>query len=606
MTASTLRFAASVKMIRTRPVRNDGAQDDVVSALRAEIESLKTQLRSQAGQEPADISSIERQIKVAEDLEDQVKETWARQRSKSVAVGARRVRFLESLGVAKSGSNPGAGVIETPYLVSICDDPLLSGRLTYELPVGVEVLVGSSEACKIRIDGLGIQDTMCKLVFLEGSRAVEISSASRDASRVVKITIPGEGEVTPREVRGQSFMHAGSASVRRGTLFKGLAPAPSAHGGTSSACAVLVNGEPLQTKRRLKHQDRIRVGSTHRFQLLVPRGDCVAEARGSIDSIILGFTEEAGQQMLAGEYAAQLEERIGHHQAKEVLMDLWNLQPLIDEANTITTELRGVSLMIQAHVLADVTSSGERPDVIVAVRRHRDEQGVAQQLAASRRGMQLSLGHGGLVSVWSVDKFKLRLDAMRDLYSEISERETPWSSDCDPNPWEDETSLNGSNFLTKTSLDIAPIASPVTSSSLSSPESSPRVVTRTAPAVPSIAWFDSVSSQQCVGEFADEPHAEPISVASPAQADACDRELASTSSLERLGDDEATRSRELADGWVRARTEMLDLMGGVRVSLEHNAGHSTECERLHEVLGQMNVELSAMQKASLLSFYGLS
>merc|ERR1719329_845494 len=51
---------------------------------------------------------------------------------------------------------------------------------------------------------------------------------------------------------------------------------------------------------------------------------------------------------------------------------------------------------------------------------------------------------------------------------------------------------------------------------------------------------------------------------------------------------------------------MLDLIDGTRVSLERNAGHTSENQRLHEVLGQMNVELSAMQKASLLSFYGLA
>ena len=55
-----------------------------------------------------------------------------------------------------------------PYLVNVCDDPLLSGCLMYALPRGRVVRMGSSATCAIRIDGLGIQPETCSIVCHDG------------------------------------------------------------------------------------------------------------------------------------------------------------------------------------------------------------------------------------------------------------------------------------------------------------------------------------------------------------------------------------------------------------------------------------------------------
>ena len=59
-----------------------------------------------------------------------------------------------------------------PYLVNVCNDPLLSGCLVYPLPLRKEVLMGSEETCDIVIQGLGIEQRMCVITNHDGEHVV--------------------------------------------------------------------------------------------------------------------------------------------------------------------------------------------------------------------------------------------------------------------------------------------------------------------------------------------------------------------------------------------------------------------------------------------------
>ena len=60
---------------------------------------------------------------------------------------------------------------ELPCLVSVCNDPLLSGVVTYALHEGKSMTMGSDSSCDVCIDGLQIQPVMCRITN-EGSEVV--------------------------------------------------------------------------------------------------------------------------------------------------------------------------------------------------------------------------------------------------------------------------------------------------------------------------------------------------------------------------------------------------------------------------------------------------
>eukprot|EP00927_Polykrikos_kofoidii_P053538 TRINITY_DN48148_c0_g1_i1.p1 TRINITY_DN48148_c0_g1~~TRINITY_DN48148_c0_g1_i1.p1 ORF type:complete len:1831 (+),score=248.79 TRINITY_DN48148_c0_g1_i1:42-5534(+) len=429
MTESTLRFANCVKQIRTRPVRNEESLTDLVSSLRAEIESLKKQLASTSKRASIDVSRarevLQERILTAEKLEEQVASPWTKQCSASIRNERGRAEVLEGLGIAvehlqqawSQGEMLGrvSGDVD-PYLVNVCSDPLLSGCLTYTLHEGEEVYIGSGDHCRIRIDGLGIQPVMCRLVSCDGGKRVSVLVYDEDG--------------VPRESPGDSASCSSpSQNPCRSSLFKIGAP------------QVFLNGEVVHDRVWLHDRDRLRVGCTHRFKLFIPRADdsCGGLQRKKTVEAIIDDLVDTSEQVLAKEFASQLEERIGRTRATGVFRELAALQPLIDEANEITHELRGgdmKKLGFKTQVLADVSSDNYQPDVLVALRL------VETGDTSSRVDVQLDpseLQSGQLVAIWPVLKFTRQLEAFRDLYQEISERERPWQHGVDPNPWEDET-----------------------------------------------------------------------------------------------------------------------------------------------------------------------
>lgn len=440
MTESTLRFAQCVKKIRTHPVRNEESYSDLVASLRAEIDSLKKQLsvRNRAGSAHGAREVLRERIQTVEKLEEQVCMPWNKQRAKSAAADHEREVALVRLGMLPeevrrawcTGGEYNGEQLEfqsdaDPHLVNVCDDPLLSGCLTYALPKDTVVWVGSGANCKINIDGLGIEPVMCNLVCTDGV-TVQISVCD-DLGSTAGL---GSNRRKPRSPRKSTPLYK-----------KGVAQ-------------VYVNSEPLLGTAYLQHRDWLRIGCTHRFQLIVPRDTAQLRRRAAMHTMVNDLTGLcSSQQALAKEYASQLEERIGHKRATEVFKELQMLQPLIDEANHITEELRGSSsheLIFKSQVLTDVTKDNYRPDILVALRLFRIDDkstGLLQTPRRSERPRSLAEEQhrsSKLVVIWSVKKFQQQLEAMRDLYQEVSERQTAWCKDKDPNPWEDDDDETGS------------------------------------------------------------------------------------------------------------------------------------------------------------------
>lgn len=426
MTESTIRFASSAKKVRTQPTKNEEADGNLVSSLRAEIEVLRQQLSEIGADQKRDV--IER-MATAQLLHSQFSSTKEELQAQSVAFATRRQQILDNLGLSNGRLASAVARGETvsvrndadPYLVNVCDDPLLSGCLMYALPRGRVVRMGSSATCAIRIDGLGIQPETCSIVCHDGS-CVEISVRPDSFA-----CSGGSSSSSNPSHRSSSLTKWRARAGRRGSLFK------------NGITQVLVNNKMVEGVRRLRNKDRLRVGRAHVFQLFVPQErKAPADVRMTrlVDEIAL---ESYGGQLLAKEYAGHLKDRIGGERAVTVFTALQEVKLIVDEANDLTEELRGGEeheLVFKAHVLTDVTSVDHDPEIMVAL--HLEER--PDEIGDDGTYVFQSGSFGGksvLAAVWSVQQFQQRLEVMRDLYHEVGSRDDPWGLPGDLDPWQD-------------------------------------------------------------------------------------------------------------------------------------------------------------------------
>jgi len=430
MTESTLRFALSAKKIQTQPVKNEEVHGNLMASLRAEIEMLRQQLSDIGAEQKGDV--IER-MATAQLLHSQFSSTKEELQAQAAASADQRQQVLLNLGLNSSRLTTAVALGEPvsvredadPYLVNICDDPLLSGCLVYTIPRGKVIRMGSSPSCAIFIDGLGIQPETCSLVCNDGL-IVEITVAEQDnkcteaSSVIVCDRLSGE-----RRRSSASLTKCGARQGRRGSLFK------------NGVAQVFVENELVFGTRKARNKDKIRIGRAHVFQLFVPQ-DRQEPQDARITKLVDDLVGECnGGHMLAKEYAVHLKERIGSERAFSVFSALQEIQPLVDEANEITDELRGGEeheFVFKAHVLTDVTSVGRDPEIMVALHTtERPDEIDKHGIFVYRSGT--SHGACSLTAVWSKSLFLSRLDAMREVYHDVCHREDPWGQAGDLDPW---------------------------------------------------------------------------------------------------------------------------------------------------------------------------
>lgn len=428
MTESTIRFAQSVKKIKTRPVLNEDVEGDLVKSLRAEIEQLK-QLLAQSSTDKKE--AIESKIRATVELHQEFATSLEEQELCHRNMETARRRSLEGMGQLLSCStlcrSPSLSSSDRdlpleglgPYLANICDDPLLSGRLQYALPPGKVVAIGSDDHCTIRIEGLGVQPQMCTLYCCQnGEVDVHISEIYPPAKKDAGLTTgsPRSNSTTPRAARTPS------KRLAAGALYK------------SGIAEVTINDKAIQAQHRLKHGDILRVGRTHAFRFIVPE-----QSACEVTDIVSNLTCSPKEEMLALEFAEHLEERIGSDRAVKVLRKMQEIEPLISEMNDITEELRGGEsrdLMFKAHVLIDVTADDDDPELMVALHSVYRPDDISEISNAP-------LGFSGcprsrLEAVWSVENFRRRLEVARDVHLEVSERPEQWGLPTDLDPWRGE------------------------------------------------------------------------------------------------------------------------------------------------------------------------
>eukprot|EP00931_Biecheleriopsis_adriatica_P099015 TRINITY_DN7324_c0_g1_i1.p1 TRINITY_DN7324_c0_g1~~TRINITY_DN7324_c0_g1_i1.p1 ORF type:complete len:1649 (-),score=325.83 TRINITY_DN7324_c0_g1_i1:33-4979(-) len=424
LTESTLRFAASVKKIRTRPVRNEEIDGDLVRHLRAQIEDLQRRLQENDGLgSPA--RDIQDRLRSEQYLQDELGATFEEQQAKAKYDDRQRRKTLAQLGLRDSEL-----VLEEKecckdsiYVVNICSDPLLSGRLHWTLAAGDQLRIGSDASCEIRVDGLGVEPMMCTLVCVSPTRLEVVPHGTGESPRRRSGSSRNGSPTSPKD----SMAASQRSSVRRGSLFKK---------GTAS---IAINNEILQGTCVLQHGDLLRAGRQQFFRIVIPSAGPDAER-------LLGPCPEDHTAMLATyrisiaqDFTENLLERLGVEKGSKVLRELRSLKLAVEEANEITEELRGGEqheLTFKEHLLIDPTAENEDLSLVVALRRSERPDDVGTNGSWIFAESNESRGGSQLLATWTQADFRHRLEVMHDLYVEVSRRDIPWGQQGDLDPWQ--------------------------------------------------------------------------------------------------------------------------------------------------------------------------
>eukprot|EP00746_Dinoflagellata_sp_MGD_P028892 gnl/MRDRNA2_/MRDRNA2_168346_c0_seq1.p1 gnl/MRDRNA2_/MRDRNA2_168346_c0~~gnl/MRDRNA2_/MRDRNA2_168346_c0_seq1.p1 ORF type:complete len:763 (-),score=146.89 gnl/MRDRNA2_/MRDRNA2_168346_c0_seq1:134-2422(-) len=397
-TLSTLRFASSVKMVKTVAKVNIDAKDQQIRSLQAEIAKLKKRLASREGdkalQRLASAVSLDRdsslteamkardklleEINAKDKLLEGMKHTYEDQVKMADEMMSKRKAALEDMGLTMKEISELSGMDkDTPLLQNLSDDPTISGCLVYFLRKDTSSTIGASTESTIELSGLGIPDKLCHITNQDNSSlTISLSDASQNADDAQHIRIVVNGHR-------------------------------------------LKQGEPAY---RLKHNDVIHLGWAFRMRLIIPgsaqsveRKKTVAAEEDQITKLL--FPEDSQAAM---EFRMTLEELCNNlSETRQIALheDLTKAAYLVDEANAITQEMRPddrLSLRIQ--LIKDVCH--DTIDLFcVCVMKLRDPRAwklVGSNVRASDGG-EVALP-AAMVCCWTYSQFQERIEQMRDCF----------------------------------------------------------------------------------------------------------------------------------------------------------------------------------------------
>ncbi|CAK8999181.1 unnamed protein product [Durusdinium trenchii] len=402
-TISTLRFASSVKKVKTSASVNVDQRMGVVQHLQAEVRRLKALLAARGVEVDAlGAGSVQQEIADREHVLKTLRQSYTVQLEEAQLLASARQEALDQQGLSSEDVDEVFGLEKnTPHLLNMSDDPVLSGCLVYFLPKGQLTKLGSHPENQIVIKGLGISDFVCHF--------------RNPDQRQVVISVPRED--------------------------------------VSERSRVLVNGQLLKPDevRRLKHFDRLLFGRAWMMRLVVPLEQQDLAANKSLSNhsdtdssedvdvkvikkrsmlkhdtmkLILNDESEAWSELRL--YLGDLWERLGEERGNEFFYYLSKAAYLVDEANDITTEMRSEDrLKFEVELVWDIHRHVS--DIIIIIR-------ITQWSADGQ--------DASVLSYWTVDSFKQRLEMMRDCYDTFCSKGR-WTGKGDPleDPWMDPSTV---------------------------------------------------------------------------------------------------------------------------------------------------------------------
>ncbi|CAJ1406591.1 unnamed protein product [Effrenium voratum] len=399
-TISTLRFASSVKQVKTNASVNVDQKTGVVQHLQAEVRRLKALLAARGVEVNAlGAGSVQEEIADRERVLKTLRQSYTVQLEEAQLLASARQEALNQQGLSSEDVDEVFGLEKnTPHLLNMSDDPVLSGCLVYFLPKGQVTKMGSHPDNDIVIKGLGINDFLC-------------SFENPDQRQV--------------------YIRQASAA-------------------TGEKARVLVNGQAMKRgeRRQLQHFDRLILGRAWMMKLVVPlehqelaankspdeeNSENSSDSEAPVvkkrsllkhDTMKLIITDESEAWSELRLYLGDLWERLGEERGNQFFYNLSKAAQLVDEANDITKELRPEDrLKFEVELVWDIH---RHVSDIIIIR-------ITQWSAT----MEASV-----LSYWTVDSFKRRLESMRDCYDSWCSQGL-WTGKGDPleDPWLDPSTV---------------------------------------------------------------------------------------------------------------------------------------------------------------------
>jgi len=385
-TLGTLRFASSVKKVRTHAVSNeqDAVESDLLlQTMRSEAEELKLAAKAAVSASPQQARRLKMNAEAVEhavlSMQTRIDKTMWHQAQTAERMRCEALAGLSlpfAIGGMLGGANDDGVTANSPYLLNISDDISLAGRLLYFLPEGSPISVGSEESNRIRLRGLGIPDRLCEITVVAGGKGVEVQYSGAGGRLLVDGVAVANNQV-------RALYHGARIIFGRAFAFRLVIPLAS-QGGSLPALD--------------EDQD---FGGQRPDAAPSPfpscEGDLLQRLRALLDAVLPAIGEgESGELMRrASEVQNDVDE------ANELLKEIEQPRQQVLELGVL---LRAPPEQRQAELTMDSSASraSRSPQLVVHCCRVTD---------------------GELISVWPTVRFYQHLEELRDHYQQRCDRQ---------------------------------------------------------------------------------------------------------------------------------------------------------------------------------------
>lgn len=400
-TLGTLRFAQSVKKVRTVAVCNEqdvGESDLLLQTMRSEAEELRAAAQQAGPRSPQQARRLQIHADAVEQavisMQTRIDATmWVQARRAQAEVDRQRREALKGLSLpfAIGGMLGGAAeegvTASSPYLLNISDDISLAGRLLYFLPEGPPVGVGSEESNRIRLMGLGIPDRLCEISVVAGGKGVEIQYCRRGGRLMV------DGHIVSDD-QARALYHGTRIVFGRAFAFRVVIPLASEGAEPLAALAEEPPAVPL------------------------PAPTCPS-GLGGLEQWLRGML---GSAMLSEEERDELLKK-----AAEVQNDVDEANDLLKEIENPPQQVLEVGVLLRPPQSSSSSSSPPHhhpPDATLSPGALLHEGITPGASRMARLVVHCSRATDGeLVAVWPVSRFHQHLEELRDHYQQRCDRQ---------------------------------------------------------------------------------------------------------------------------------------------------------------------------------------
>ncbi|XP_040182356.1 kinesin-like protein KIF1B isoform X8 [Rana temporaria] len=416
------------------------------------VTSIQERIMSTPGGEEA----IER-LKESEKIIAELNETWEEKLRKTEAIRMEREALLAEMGVAIREDGGTLGVFspkKTPHLVNLNEDPLMSECLLYYIKDGI-TRVGQSEAERrqdIVLSGAHIKETHC--IFRSermpnGEVVVTLEPCEHSETYVngKRVVLPVQLRSGNRIIMGKNhvfrFNHPEQARAEREKTPS--AETPSEPVDWTFAQRELLEKQGIDMKqemeKRLQEMEILYKKEKEEADLLLE------QQRLDYESKLLALQKQVETRSLTAETTEEEDEeeeevpwtqheydlaewafkKWKHHQFTSLRDLLWGNAIYLKEANAISVELKK-KVQFQFVLLTDTLYSPLPPELLPP-----EAEKLAEDQPFPRTVVAVEVQDlkNGATHYWSMDKLRMRLDQMREMYDRAGEMASHVQDDSD-------------------------------------------------------------------------------------------------------------------------------------------------------------------------------